>query len=208
MALCRQLQELRVALGWKERFALESTYFVLDMGSHCIKSKIPAAFHFQYVGEQNVARRLPRLPVQYYTRATVYQAYTRDLHMRCLYFDMLDMQATASSFFTAPGGLEFLLGQPCPHMVSMCVSGEWTTDTISRSARRHAEPSTSHRRHHAEHKRRRYFHVCFHPLRACTCLEHGSSGSSVYHRWTAVHKSTLDFVRKLGQQLCLRAPSR
>lgn len=125
IALCRQLQELRVALGWKERFAMGSAYFVVDMGVRTLKVRPAPALREQYVGIDNTPQSLPAMPVQYAARATVYHAYLRDLHLRCLFFDMLDMQAAPHSFATAPGSVEYLLGRACPFLACVSVSGEW-----------------------------------------------------------------------------------
>jgi hypothetical protein len=138
---------------------MESPYFIVDMGSHVLKNKVPDSMQFQYVGVENKPRQLPALPVQYYSRATVYRAYTRDLHMRCLYFDMLEIQATASSFCTAPGAMEFLSGQSCPYMVCMCVAGEWNTTTKVKQGARHTDHFGRTLERRAVHRRCRYFHV-------------------------------------------------
>lgn len=61
---CRQLQELRVALGWKERFASPLAFFVLDVGIGKPKQPPPLAVMRARVGRHNDDLALPELPVR------------------------------------------------------------------------------------------------------------------------------------------------
>lgn len=64
MALRRQLLELRVALGWKERFASSLAFFLLDVGIGKPKQVPPAAITKARIGRHNDQIDLPRLPVR------------------------------------------------------------------------------------------------------------------------------------------------
>lgn len=122
---CRQLQQLRVALGWGERLSMTSSFVVLDVGLHTPKAALPRCLHVRRIGRYNTEKALTPRPVQYYTTANVFHAYTRDLRVRSLYFDMQQEREWASSFFTAPGSVEAMLGRYTRHIVSVRVSGEW-----------------------------------------------------------------------------------
>ena len=135
-AACRQLQQLRVALGWCERLSLSAPFVVLDVGLHTPKAALPRCLHVRRIGRYNTERALPPRPVQYYTTANVFHAYTRDLRVRALYFDMQQEREWASSFFTAPGSVEAMLGRYTSHVVSVRVCGEWVAPGGG-SSRRH-----------------------------------------------------------------------
>ena len=163
------MQELRVALGWKERFAMESPFMVLDMGLHTPKSAVPRAFRFRRYGARNLEAPLPCRPVQYHHTTNIFHAYTRDLHLRSLHFDMGDDKADVrtASFFTSPGAVEAMLNVSMPYLVSLRVAGEWTWDMRTgtgsrletRVVPRSAVSKASGSIEGTQDRRRRFFHV-------------------------------------------------
>jgi hypothetical protein len=167
---CSQLQELRVALGWKERFSpMCSSFMILDMGLHMPKSALPRCLHVHKFGRLNTEKRLPTRPVESYCTANIFHAYTRDLHLRSLHFDMNEEKEWVSSFFTAPGSVECMLGQSSPYMVSMRVAGEWMWDAKRGSISEAWVPNRAlvnylGKKEEADQTRRRLFHVRCAPL--------------------------------------------
>ena len=122
----RQVQELRVALGWQERFALAGECSVLDMGLHHPKCALPRAFTVARHGPDNAEAALPTRPVQYPHEASIFLAYTQSLHLRCVYFDLMkDGPPRPAAFFTAPGALEAMLGRSAAFTTSVRIAGEW-----------------------------------------------------------------------------------
>lgn len=165
--VCRQLLQLRVALGWKERFSGASTFMVLDMGLHTPKPMLPRSLHFVKTGRLNVEHALPPRPVQYYTTTNVFHVYTRDLRCRSIHFDMLQEKEWASSFFSAPGSVEAMLGRYTRYIVSVRVAADWVWPVKNSgfaTHRAHAMSTAEHRtmpreRNIEELHRKRFFHV-------------------------------------------------
>eukprot|EP00892_Ulva_mutabilis_P007895 jgi/Ulvmu1/5478/UM023_0014.1 len=164
--IIKQLQELRVALGWKERFATPLAFFLLDVGVGKPKQPPPLAVLRARVGRHNDVVDLQDLPVQYYSMVNVYHAYTRDLHLRSLYFDRTAEVTWPTGFFRAPGALEYVLSQRAPFIVSMRIAAEWVYpggpgangNSVGRIDSRQASLFSGWDRREAALRRQRYFH--------------------------------------------------
>jgi hypothetical protein len=102
--------------------------------------------------------------VQYSHSATIFHAYTGELHLRALHFDLQDDAAPPTSLFTAPCAAEAVLGRRVPYLVSVRVGGEWLWDAKAGSRAdlktlpRAALDRTAQREGSEEH-RWRFWHV-------------------------------------------------
>lgn len=105
------------------------------------------------------------MQVQYYSRVNVYHAYTRDLHLRSLYFDRTADVVWPAGFFRAPGALEYVLSQRAPYIVSMRIAAEWAVAGnpsgagVGRLDSRQGSLVEAWAHRDAELYRRRFFHV-------------------------------------------------
>lgn len=173
---------------------MSSSFMVLDMGLHMPKSALPRSFYFCKFGRHNIEKPLPSRPVESYSTANIFHAYTRDLRLRSLHFDMKEEKEWASSFFTAPGSIESILGQSSPFMVSMRVAADWVWEdrrnsvTESRGANR-IQVGYQGKKEETKHTRRRFFHVCI-TLFTSKCLD------SLQLRWSlslhCLHATSLE----------------
>ena len=160
IAACSQLQEMLVALGWKERFSPANPFMVFDMGTHSPKAALPQSLFSYKSGASNKVRALPVQPIVYKHKTAIYHTYSRDLHFRSLYFDLTKDVDWPGSYFSAPGAIEAVLGTPVPFMVCMSVMGDWGMD---RSASRFELSAGSQVRSEWQagffERRRRFFQV-------------------------------------------------
>lgn len=106
--------------------------------------------------------------VQYYSMINVFHAYSRDLHLRSLYFDRTAEGSWPGGFFGAPGALEYVLSQRAPFVVSLRICAEWSLTpkgsggvggVVGRIDSRPASVFEGWANHEVNVRRHRFFHV-------------------------------------------------